>query len=75
MISINIERFETSGLSQDYQPSCAAPKDGSSFNNYSRLFSSVDGEFLCKIRDIYGMRPSNDSLIGPWPHGVKGIRR
>jgi hypothetical protein len=63
--SMNAERFETAWVI----PALSAiiprvQKAEQSFARYSKLFSSPEGEFLRKLREIYAMKPSNDTLRG-----------
>jgi hypothetical protein len=63
--SMNAERFETAWVIPKL--SAIVPrlqKTEQSFASYNKLFSSPQGEFLQKLRAVYEMKPSTESLHG-----------
>jgi NACHT domain len=63
--SMNPERFETAWVLP--RLSAVLPKlqkGEQSIRTYQRLFSSAEGEFLRKLREVYEMKPSSETLSG-----------
>ena len=65
VLSINPERFEGAWVIPKL--SAIIPrlqKAEQSFKSYHKLFLSTEGEYLRKLREVYGMKPSNEVLGG-----------
>jgi hypothetical protein len=63
--SINAERFEVAWVIPKLSAIVLKLQKGEhSFAAYRKLFASAEGKFLCKLRELYSMNPSNDVLGG-----------
>jgi predicted NACHT family NTPase len=63
--SMNTERFETAWVIPKLSAILPRLRKGEqSFTSYKKVFSSAEGDFLRKLREVYATKPSSEALAG-----------
>jgi hypothetical protein len=62
---MNTERFETAWVIPKLSAILPRLRKGEqSFTSYKKVFSSAEGDFLRKLREVYATKPSSEALAG-----------